>query len=106
MKYCHNCGEQIDEKAVICVHCGVQQPKISGSGSGTTISLEGKNRVMAALLAFFLGIFGAHKFYLGDSNAGVLYLIFCWTFIPAILGIIDAVTYLSMTDEEFAAKYD
>ena len=23
MKFCSNCGEQIDEKAVICVKCGV-----------------------------------------------------------------------------------
>ncbi|WP_322746659.1 NINE protein [Bacteroidetes bacterium endosymbiont of Geopemphigus sp.] len=33
----------------------------------------------------FLGGFGAHKFYLGCSKIGVLYLIFCWSL---ILGII------------------
>lgn len=25
MAYCKNCGEQIDDKAVICPHCGVSQ---------------------------------------------------------------------------------
>lgn len=23
--YCHNCGKEIDDKAVICTHCGVAQ---------------------------------------------------------------------------------
>lgn len=49
-----------------------------------------KDSTTAVLLAIFLGAFGAHKFYLGDSTIGVLYLLFCWTYIPGILGIIDA----------------
>jgi len=51
-----------------------------------------KDSTTAVLLAIFLGAFGAHKFYLGDSAIGVLYLLFCWTYIPGILGIIDAFT--------------
>ena len=27
MAYCKNCGELIDDKAVICPHCGVSQEK-------------------------------------------------------------------------------
>ncbi len=27
MAYCKNCGELIDDKAVICPHCGVSQQK-------------------------------------------------------------------------------
>jgi len=104
LRYCHNCGESIDEKAIICVHCGVQQPSVKGS-SGIDLSGE-RNRLVAALLAFFLGGIGAHKFYLGDMNTGILYLIFFWTFIPAVLGIIDGVIYLSMSDAEFALKYN
>lgn len=27
--YCKNCGKEIDEKAVICPHCGVQQAQLA-----------------------------------------------------------------------------
>ncbi|HKL73746.1 MAG TPA: TM2 domain-containing protein, partial [Clostridia bacterium] len=47
-----------------------------------------KNKYIAALLAIFLGLFGVHKFYLGQKTAGIVYLIFFWTGIPEILGII------------------
>ncbi len=46
-----------------------------------------------ALLAFFLGGFGAHKFYFGQIGIGVLYAIFVWTFIPSIVALIE--TFLS-----------
>jgi len=46
-----------------------------------------------ALLAFFLGGFGAHKFYFGQIGIGVLYAIFIWTFIPSIVALIE--TFLS-----------
>jgi TM2 domain-containing membrane protein YozV len=41
------------------------------------------------LLALFLGCFGVHHFYLGRVGLGILYLCFCWTGIPAILGLIE-----------------
>lgn len=64
-----------------------------------------KNRIIAALLAFFLGTFGAHKFYLGQIGWGIVYLLFCWTFIPAFVSIIELIIYLCTSDENFAAKY-
>jgi TM2 domain-containing membrane protein YozV len=64
-----------------------------------------KNRVAAAFLALMLGGVGAHKFYLGEVGLGILYLLFCWTFIPALIGLIEGLTYLFMSDERFARKY-
>lgn len=64
-----------------------------------------KNRVAAALLAFFLGYLGVHKFYLGKIGQGFLYLIFCWTGIPAIIAFIEAILYLLASDSEFNSKY-
>ncbi|SQD02762.1 Tfp pilus assembly protein, major pilin PilA [Escherichia coli] len=64
-----------------------------------------KSRMTAALLAFFLGGLGAHKFYLGKVGQGFLYLIFCWTFIPAIVAFIEFFIYLCTSDEDFARKY-
>lgn len=59
----------------------------------------------AALLAFFLGGFGGHKFYLGQVGLGILYLVFCWTFIPGVVALIEGIVYLSSSDADFAAKY-
>ncbi len=62
---------------------------------------EQLNRITAALLAFILGGFGAHKFYLGDNRKGILYLLLFWTFIPMILGIIAAIKFFGMSDSEW-----
>ncbi|MCL7680365.1 TM2 domain-containing protein, partial [Klebsiella pneumoniae] len=64
-----------------------------------------KNRISGALLAFFLGGFGAHKFYFWKIGQGLLYLIFCWTFIPSIIAFVEFIIYLCDTDENFARKY-
>ena len=65
-----------------------------------------KNRTTAAILAFFLGGIGVHKFYLGRTAAGVLYLIFCWTAIPAVIAFVEFIIFLTMSDEAFNAKYN
>jgi len=49
-----------------------------------------KDPTVAVLLALFLGGIGIHKFYLGQTGLGVLYLIFCWTGIPSIIAFIEA----------------
>jgi len=49
-----------------------------------------KDVVVGVLLSALLGHFGAHRFYMGEVGLGVVYLIFCWTGIPTILGIIEA----------------
>jgi TM2 domain-containing membrane protein YozV len=48
-----------------------------------------RDEVVGVLLAFFLGCFGIHHFYLGRVGLGILYCCFCWTGIPAILGVIE-----------------
>jgi len=94
--YCKACGTAIDERAELCVHCGVRQ--------NTFVSSK-KRRGTAILLAFFLGGFGIHKFYLGKTIWGVLYLLFFWTFIPSLIALIESIIYLTMSDEAFAVQY-
>lgn len=48
-----------------------------------------KDEVVGVLLALFLGCFGIHHFYLRRNGLGVLYLLFFWTGITAILGFIE-----------------
>ena len=49
-----------------------------------------KNPTTAVLLSLFLGGLGIHKFYLGQTAWGILYLLFAWTYIPAIIGFLEA----------------
>lgn len=78
-----------------------------------------KSKFVAAALAFFLGIFGVHRFYLGKRFLGVLYFItFMISFVitveehvpivmfPALLGFIDAVLLFVMPPEEFDERYN
>lgn len=64
-----------------------------------------KSRVVAGILGILLGSLGIHKFYLGKVGMGILYLIFSWTGIPGIIGLIEGILYLVKSDEEFQAKY-
>jgi TM2 domain-containing membrane protein YozV len=48
-----------------------------------------KDEVVGLLFALLLGSFGIHHFYLRRDGLGVLYLIFFWTGIPALLGFIE-----------------
>lgn len=65
-----------------------------------------RNKIVAGLLAIFLGAFGVHKFYLGKIGQGILYLVFCWTFIPGFVGFIEGIVYLAMSEEKFNQKYN
>lgn len=65
-----------------------------------------KDKNVAAVLAFFLGTFGIHRFYLGQIWLGILHCIFMATTIPTIVGFIDAMVLLSMDQERFDEKYN
>ena len=96
-KFCHACGQSIDARAEICPKCGVRQPGMFPEAGAA----NGKNRLVAALLALLLGGIGAHHFYLGRPILGVVYLLFCWTFIPAIVALIEGLVLLCTSDEAF-----
>jgi TM2 domain-containing membrane protein YozV/ribosomal protein L40E len=95
-KFCSECGARISAKAEVCPKCGVRASTPSGGEH---------NKTTAALLALFLGGLGAHKFYLGRSGMGLIYLVFCWTLIPALISLVEGIQFLSMSESEFAMKY-
>ena len=64
-----------------------------------------KSRITAGLLAILLGWIGIHKFYLKQPIRGILYLVFCSTYIPAIISLIEGIIILCSSDEKFAHKY-
>ena len=65
-----------------------------------------KSKTSAGILALFLGGLGVHRFYLNQVGLGILYLVFCWTFIPAIIALVDGIIFLTQSDEAFNNKYN
>lgn len=59
------------------------------------------NKIIYIVLAIFFGGLGLHKFYAKNNGRGILYLLFFWTGIPEILGIIEGIlTIFKPSDEE------
>lgn len=68
--------------------------------------MQERNRWIAILLAIFAGVFGIHKFYLGENRAGVFYLLLCWSGITAILTFFDCIWLLLVSDKEFNRRFN
>lgn len=73
-----------------------------------------KNKIVAALLAFFLGGFGIHKFYLGYNGAGLamlllsvfgVILLLIPTLIIGLIAFIECIIYLVTDEEDFQERY-
>lgn len=89
-RYCFNCGETIkSENAEFCVECGC---KIKNSSFAISNG-SSKNKIVAGLLAFFLGYLGIHRFYLGYNKIGIaqLVLTIAGIFTCGITSIISAI---------------
>jgi len=65
-----------------------------------------KSKSTTVILAFFLGGLGIHRFYLGQNVMGILYLIFCWTFIPVLIALFDFFIFIFMSEDSFNYKYN
>ena len=102
-KFCYACGAEVDARAEVCPRCGVRQPEAPRAGIARR---RAKSKGGAALLALFLGGVGAHRFYLGQTKVGLAMLLFCWTLLPALVGVVDYFRYLFMSDRRFADLYE
>ena len=77
-----------------------------------------RKKSAAGLLGIFFGMFGVHRFYLGQRKLGLIYLgitltaMFILTFLDrliglmAIVGAIDGIVLWTMSKDEFNAKYN
>ena len=103
MPYCTHCGTEVSEGAQFCPKCGapITTPTDIGVKSGTeaanelTGNISPKSRIATTLFAWFLGIFGAHRFYIGKTETAVAMLVLgligfatLWLFVGEIFLII------------------
>ena len=58
------------------------------------------NKSTYAVLAILVGSCGLHKFYAGKAAQGILYILFAWTFIPLIIGLIEGIAALLASEDE------
>lgn len=112
---CRHCGEWIRRSCEVCgtpirgewaargwcADCPSPEQRHPAAWTPTVPARSGKSRGAAGFLALFLGGLGAHKFYVGKPGVGLVYLIFFWTFIPALVGLVESIRYFGMSDEEF-----
>lgn len=87
-KYCHYCKAESTPQATICMKCGA-----SLADHGTAFKGEGKDWLTTLLLCFFLGFLGVHRFYTGHTAIGVVQLLTLggcgiWTLIDFIIIIV------------------
>ena len=94
---CKACTGQMSREAPYCPTCGHPNPLTAYEG-------QVKSRVVAALLAIFLGGLGIHRFYLNQPKIGLVYILFSWTAIPLIIGVIEGLIYIFQSDEKFRAR--
>ena len=68
-----------------------------------------RNKLVAALLAFFLGVLGVHRFYLGRIGSGIVMLLLTCTVVGMLVtgpwAFIDFIRYLIMSDRDFDRRY-
>ena len=129
---CPECGKQYSTQEKVnrvkCPYCGAetnvsyseqQQQQYYGYGSQSANVFDsvfnngpsGKSRGIAGLLAILMGWCGLHYFYIGKTNAGILFLLIavlsCGIFatITTIVSIIQGVLFFTSTQEEFEFKW-
>jgi len=73
--FCSNCGAAVTELTEMCVKCGARVAGVAAKSVAGDISP--KSRLAVTLLAFFLGTFGAHRFYLGKIGTAIVMLALC-----------------------------
>ena len=111
---CLNCRQWVPQRAGQCLTCGALMPSSNFSAAPApfqnsyyplTPYRPRKDKIAAGLFGILLGTFGGQHFYLGNTGAGILSVLFCWTYIPTLIGLIQGILFLCMDDEEFHLRH-
>lgn len=95
MILCRACRSEIPSTVMVCPHCREIEP-----------AGRYKSKTIAGALAVGLGGLGAHHFYLGRWLWGLFYLLFCWTYIPALLGWVEGIGIVLTRQHVWDRKYN
>jgi len=93
MVFCRECGNSMHRENKRCDKCGAVQQ--IGPGRG---------KVAAGFLAFFLGAFGIHRFYLGQWW-GVFYILLMPFGISGLVSLVEAIVFWCTSQEKWNEKY-
>ena len=90
--FCSDSGKEINSGVTICTNCGA-----AVKASAANIGGEQKSKLVAVLLAFFLGGIGIHDFYLGYTKYGIIKIVLtvCTGFGGSIWALIDFIRLLT-----------
>ena len=129
---CPECGKQYSTQEKVnrvkCPYCGAEtnvsyseqetnrwqqfnQQQYNALDSVFNNGPSGKSRGIAGLLAILMGWCGLHYFYIGKTNAGILFLIVAilscgiLATVTTIVSIIQGVLFFTSTQEEFEQKW-
>ena len=100
-KMCPNCGKENPENATFCAGCGASFVQQVAPGVApvqpAAAPAEAKSKLVAGLLAIFLGTLGIHNFYLGYTKKAVAQLLISLltcgigAFVVSIWAIVEAI---------------
>ena len=106
-QYCAKCGKRnatLATEAQAAQSAPAADPQVIPAPQPGDYVPGAKSRITAGILAILLGGIGVHKFYLNKVGLGILYLVFCWTAIPAIIGLVEGIIYLTQDDVTFGRQ--
>lgn len=99
--FCKECGKEINDKAVMCPHCGCATGA-NAKNNQTSSEKSSKSRFMYIILIFLFGCFGINNFYIGRTKRGLTELILSCTLIGLLVSIPMAIydLFAITTDNE------
>lgn len=107
--YCPNCGS--NNKDFKREEPKVEQKKEEEESVQPKVTIQTndqrpqRSKTVMAILSLLFGTIGLQYFYIGKISRGIACILFCWTGIPTIVGLIEALILLTEDTSSFEFRY-